>query len=251
MADSCGWGVGGYLDPVLLAEMEAFYSRPIAPTRRVALGRLILPCDPAPGYGGLLLGGVAARYAPELDEDFHDEVLHLMTELERGRRIAQPRLRHRLQEDRVGLQACSHRLLAVGDGVEFSFDEGKGTAAQQVLCATYAASTVPWAVRSPVMDAVRKGFRWQGGLGPSLVAHLSGRGGALSSTAIGDPVGWALGVLDLRGRVGTTAVVPSRKDVQRAFRDRLRTAHPDHGATDDGAAQRIAELTEARRILLG
>jgi hypothetical protein len=242
---------------VLLAEMEAFYSRPIAPTRRVALGRLILPCDPAPGYGGILLGGIAARFAPELDDDWTDEVLHLMTELERGRRIAQPRLRHRLQEDRIGLQSCSHRLLGAGEGVEFSFDEHKGTPAQHVLCAVYAAGTVPWAVRTPVMDTVRKGFRWHGGTGPALIGHLSGRSAGLSGVAIGDPVSWAMGVLDLRdderptGTAGTTAVVPSRRDVQRAFRDRLRTAHPDHGATDDGAAQRIAELTEARRILLG
>ncbi len=232
--------------------MEAFYSRPIAPTRRVALGRLILPCDPPPGYGGILLGGIAARFAPELDEDWYEDVLHLMTELERGRRISQPRVRHRLQEDRVGLQSCSHRLLAVGESIEFSFDDEKGTPAQHVLCAVYAAGTVPWAVRTPVMDAVRKGFRWQGLVGTSLIGHLSGRTSGLSGAAIGDPVGWALGVLDLRGASTTaTAVAPSRKDVQRAFRDRLRDAHPDHGATDDGAAQRIAELTEARRILLG
>lgn len=255
---------------MLLAEMEAFYSRPIAPTRRVALGRLILPVDPPPGYGGILLGGVAARFAPDLDDDWHDDVLHLMTELERGRRIAQPRLRHRLQEDRVGLQSCSHRLLGGGETVDFSFDEHKGTPAQHVLCAIYAAATVPWAVRTPVMDAVRKGFRWQGPIGLSLLGHLSGRTAALSGAAIGDPVGWALGVLDLRGATPTpataatpatataataatpaTAVVPSRKDVQRAFRDRLRDVHPDHGAAGDGAAQRIAELTEARRILLG
>jgi hypothetical protein len=235
---------------VLLAEMEAFYSRPIAPTRRVALGRLILPCDPAPGYGGILLGGVAARFGPELDDDWTDDVLHLMTELERGRRIAQPRVRHRLQEDRVGLQSCSHRLLGVGESVEFSFDDEKGTPAQHVLCAVYAAGNVPWASRTAVMDAVRKGFRWKGLVGPSLLGHLSGRASVLSGSALGDPVGWALGVLDLRDGAAT-AVVPSRRDVQRAFRDRLRDAHPDHGANDDGAAQRIAELTEARRILLG
>jgi hypothetical protein len=38
--------------------------------------------------------------------------------------------------------------------------------------------------------------------------------------------------------------------VQRRFRELLRAAHPDHGAAHDGAAQRIADLTEARRILL-
>ena len=41
-----------------------------------------------------------------------------------------------------------------------------------------------------------------------------------------------------------------RSVVQQAFRDALRDAHPDHGADHDSAAHRIAELSEARRILL-
>jgi len=32
--------------------------------------------------------------------------------------------------------------------------------------------------------------------------------------------------------------------------DELRAAHPDHGGHDEAAASRIAELSEARRILL-
>lgn len=233
---------------MLLAEVEAYFSRPFAPTRRVALGRTDLPFDPVPGFGGLLLGGIAARFGPDLDEDWHADVERLMADLERGRRIAQPRLRHRFQEDRIGLQLCTHRLLSHGEEVDFQLDEHTGTPAQHVLCAAYAAASAPWELRAGVMDAVRKGFRWQSGPGPALVAHLSGRSSGLSGEALGDPVGWALGVLELRqvpsGR-------PSRRDVQRAFRDRLRTAHPDHGAEDTGAAQRIAELSEARRILLG
>ena len=39
---------------MILAELEAYQSRPIAPTRRLALGELNLPCDPAPGFGGIL-----------------------------------------------------------------------------------------------------------------------------------------------------------------------------------------------------
>ena len=46
-----------YPRPVLLAELEIWHSRPIAPTRRVALGRSLLPVDPPPGFGGILLGG--------------------------------------------------------------------------------------------------------------------------------------------------------------------------------------------------
>jgi hypothetical protein len=61
-------------------------------------------------------------------------------------------------------------------------------------------------------------------------------------------VSWALSLLDLRG---ADALVPTRKDIQQAYRIQLRAAHPDHGADELGAAGRIAELSEARRILLG
>ena len=44
--------------------------------------------------------------------------------------------------------------------------------------------------------------------------------------------------------------LPSSKEVRSRFRELLMDAHPDHGATTSGAAQRIADLTEARRILL-
>ncbi len=38
---------------MLLAELEVFHSRPIAPTRRVAIGVAVLPTAPPPGFGGL------------------------------------------------------------------------------------------------------------------------------------------------------------------------------------------------------
>lgn len=232
---------------MLLAELETFLSRPIAPTRRVALGQLELPCDPAPGFGGILLGGVAARFGADIDEDFHDEVLHLMSELEHGNRIAQPRLRHRLQEDRIGLQRCTHRLVGHGESLEFDFDEEHGTPAQHVLCAVYAAGRVARSARSTVMDTVRKGFAWRGGSDSALIAALAGQGGVTSAGAVADPVAWALELLQLRG----VATLPTRRDIQRAYRSRLRDAHPDHGASDTGAAERIAQLSQARRILLG
>ncbi len=233
---------------MLLAEVETFLSRPVAPTRRVALGRLDLPTDPAPGYGGILLAGIAAAFGPELDEDFSAEARRLALELERGRRISQPRLRHRLQVDRVGLLRSAHRLVADESGsLRFELDDERGTPAQHVLCALYAAGRAAPSVRHAVLDAVRTGLGWGAGPGPALVAHLSGRSAGLSMEALRDPISWALGVLDLRngGRV------PSRRDVQRAFRNQLRDAHPDHGARDDRAAERISELSEARRILLG
>jgi curved DNA-binding protein CbpA len=39
--------------------------------------------------------------------------------------------------------------------------------------------------------------------------------------------------------------------VQKRFRRLVRLAHPDHGGGSVGAAERIAELTEARELLLG
>ena len=70
-----------------------------------------------------------------------------------------------------------------------------------------------------------------------------------SARAFHDPVQWAVDVLGLEILVGSM-VVPPRADVQQRFRDLLREAHPDHGGDTDDAAQRIADLTEARRILL-
>ena len=46
---------------MLLAELEIYHTRPAVPTRRVSLGNLILPTDPAPGFGGLLLGDVTPK----------------------------------------------------------------------------------------------------------------------------------------------------------------------------------------------
>jgi curved DNA-binding protein CbpA len=60
-------------------------------------------------------------------------------------------------------------------------------------------------------------------------------------------VGWAIDVLDLRNGNGAR---PDRKAVQGRFRDLVRRAHPDHGGDTAAAAARLAELAEARRILL-
>ena len=45
---------------MLLAELEVWHTRPAVPTRRIALGHMVLPVDPAPGFGGLLLGSIVA-----------------------------------------------------------------------------------------------------------------------------------------------------------------------------------------------
>lgn len=234
---------------MILAELELFLSRPIAPTRRVALGSSKLPVDPGPGFGGVLLGGVVARFAPRLDDEMFEEVGWLAAEVCQGRRIPQPRLRHRFQVDRVGLQRSRHRLVGVGETVRFDFDEERGTAAQHVLCAIYAAGALEEVHRVAVFDAIGRGLRWRGPIGERLIAELTGRGRGVAASAAGDPVRWALDVLAIR-HPERGGVVPERHVVQRAFRDGLRDAHPDHGGDGEAAAERIERLRAARRILL-
>ena len=74
----------------VLAEIEIFHSRSVAPTRRVALGHRELPVDPEPGFGGVLLAGIVAQFSPDLDADLYDDLLVLMRQVERGQRILRP-----------------------------------------------------------------------------------------------------------------------------------------------------------------
>jgi hypothetical protein len=232
---------------VILAELEVFHSRAIAPTRRVAIGDRNLPVTPAPGFGGILLGGVVAAHMPVLDPDLFDDLDRLTRQLEAGYRIPQPRLRHRLQTDRIGLQRSVHRLVGRGEELAFELDD-KGAPAHHILAAVYAAGELPLGPRNRVMEAIRKAMRWGGAIDGSLVAHLSGLASYhdWSVDAHRDPVGWALAVLDL----GASRERPGRRAIQRRFRDLVREAHPDHGGDRSEAAGRLTELSEARRILL-
>lgn len=235
---------------MILAELEVFHSRPIAPTRRVALGRSQLPVSPAPGFGGILLGGIVAGHMVELDPELFDDLHRLTLQLQDGHRIPQPRLRHRFQTDRIGLTRSVHRLVGEGEDLAFEF-EAKGAAAQHILAAVYAAGRLPLVTRGRVLEAIRLAMRWVGPLDGGFVAHVSGldRSRQWSARAFHDPVQWAIEVLGL-GDSDDELAVPDRAEVQRRFRDLLREAHPDHGGATDDAPHRIAELSEARRILL-
>jgi len=232
-----------------LAELAIYHSRPFAPTRRLALAPSHLPVDPAPGPGGVLLGGIVAHHRDELDEESAQSFLRLTLQLQEGQRIIQPRLRNRFQDDRHGLTRSRAVLRRDGSGLTIDF-ENKGTGLQLMLGAAYHAGQMAPGPRRAVMDAIRKGLRWRGPLDRRLYAHLSGLDGGREWTAdvYEDPVRWALRILgmDAPGE----ADLPDRRVVQRRFRDALRAAHPDHGGASDGAAQRINDLTEARRILL-
>lgn len=233
---------------MILAELEVFHSRPIAPTRRVALGDSNLPLDPHPGPGAVLLGAVMAAHVGALPDELLDDLDRLMLDVEAGRRIAQPRLRHRFQADRVGLQRSVHRLVGRGERLSLDLDD-RGAPVQQALAAVYAVGEMLPSQRRPVMDVVRRGARWSGDVDQLLLAHLAGRSDARSWVGVsGDPLVWALGIFGLDPQSDGDEL--DRRDIQRRFRQLLRDAHPDHGGASEHAARRIAELAEARRILL-
>jgi len=229
---------------VLLAEVEIWHTRPLTPTRRVSLGHLVLPCDPAPGFGGLLLGAVIARHIIDVDDDVIPDTQRLLTQVQNGDRVPQPRLRHRFQVDRQGMARSVHRLVGDGDDYSFEFDT-QGSAMSQVLGSIYALERLNPATRLLLGPVLTKAMTWRGPLGSAFVSHLVGSK-ASTMRSMGDPRAWALELLGFP--VGTTK--PSSKEVKAKFRDRLREAHPDHGGDEMKAAVSIDDLGEARRILL-
>ena len=178
--------------------------------------------------------------------------MELVHELEQGRPVAQPRLRHRLQRDRVGLTRSRQRLYGPdGSGaierLICEFDGARATASQLVLGSAYAAGLAGPAVRTEALRAARRGLAWRGDVGPALFAYLAaGQRASRPALAVADPVGWALEVLGFDREVEP----PEQAAVRQGFREALRAAHPDLGAAETEAADRIAELSEARRILL-
>lgn len=237
---------------MLLAELEVFHTKPIQPTRRLALGNLALPVEPAPGFGGVLLGGVVAAHIERVDPDLLGDLHRLVHEVRQGQRIVQPRLRHRYQVDRVGMASSVHRLVGAGETISFEFAPG-GTPLVQILGAVYATERMAPEPRHVITGVLHKAMRWRGPIGPALISHLTGVSGvqAESMHALADPTAWALGVLglDAAGAAGAKPERPDRKAVLTRFRTRLREVHPDHGGDEREASQRIRELTEARRIL--
>lgn len=236
---------------MILAELEIYHSRPIAPTRRVSIGHAVLPVEDSPGFGGLLLGGIVARYSKMLDADMLEELEVLSYQAEQGQRIPQPRMRHRLQTDRIGLSRSVHRLERLPNNrLHLNFEEKHEAPPQYVLAAVYSAGRLDAGVRSDVMKVIRRAIGWQGDVTNDdvLLSHLSASYSryALSSSSQADPLKWALEVIGLDAE----DAVPDEKALRKLIRGQLRDAHPDVTGDHEDAADRIAELTEARRILL-
>ncbi len=230
---------------MLLAEFEVRHSRAIAPTRRVALGNSSLPLDSEPAWGLVLLAGVVAEAArwPGVNDDAIEDFCDLLDDLESRGGVPQPRLRHRLQQDVIGLDRSTHRLWLDGESVHFEFDD-HGRAVPQLLAAAYAANGFPSTGRARCFAALRKALVWDGPLDDRFVASMTGVSAPRAGRRVASAT-WALQVFGLSARdeVG-------RKVVSERFRDLVWAAHPDHGGDERSAGDRMVELTEARRVLL-
>ena len=229
----------------VLAEVEFWHSRPITPTRRLSLGGLNLPIDPTPGLGGILLGAIVAAHAGNVHEDLIPDVHRLISQIEQGERIVQPRLRHRFQADRHGLARSVHRMIGENDSIRFEFSEG-GTPLQHVLGAVYVLERLDPTIRKKLAPLLLKAMKWRGPLNQTFVAYLAGSN-ASTIAAMADPRAWALEMLGFPP--GT--VKPSKREIQVRFRESLRDVHPDHGGDSRTASSNINDLSEARRVLLG
>lgn len=228
---------------MLLAELEIFHSRPTQPTRRIALGHMVLPVDPAPGFGGLLIGAVIAQHLDGVSDDYIPDIHHLLNEVEAGQRVVQPRLRHRFQIDRHGLSHSSHRLIGDGDDISFDFAT-TGTDLAQVLGAIYAVERLAPEHRRLIAPVMQKAARWRGPIGATMIAYFAGSQ-TTTLEALADPGGWAMQLLGFE----LGGPKPAKNAVTKAFRTKMRNVHPDHGGEEVDAAKAMSDLAEARRIL--
>ncbi|MEL7210834.1 MAG: hypothetical protein AAGK32_21800, partial [Actinomycetota bacterium] len=155
----------------------------------------------------------------------------------------------RFQTDQVGLTVSLQRLVAIDGALAFDFEDDLGRPVQLALGAVYAAASLPATARPPIFEAIRSALVWGQAVDSRFISMVMGGRSAdlVDLRAWNDPVAWAMEVLEIDGDPSDGA---NKRLVQRRFRTLLRAAHPDHGGETDEAAARIADLSEARRILL-
>jgi hypothetical protein len=216
----------------VLAELTFFHSRPIAPTRRIALGQRNL----AGAAGVLLLAGVASRYGRMLSLDDEMAVEGLLASVVADAPITQPQMRHRLQNDTVGLTRSRHRLF---DGGRFAFAEPAASPVQHVLAVIYSTAALE-DNREQALRTLTAALAWQGPVDASFLDAIDGHDGL-----VGDSITWAQTVFGFDPDLDL-----NEREIRRRFRVLVSKAHPDVGGCSEGAAGRITALTEATRLLV-
>jgi hypothetical protein len=248
---------------VLLAELNVRHTRRHMPTRRVALGDTYLPLSGA-ASGAVLLGAVVAEHLEALDEEQRDLLPRLVHDARDGLLVPRIALRYRLQTDTHGLDRSRHRIVSEPGtstrpaAVILELDRhAAGT--PQLIGAVMAAAALPPTPRRTALRAIEAAIAspslpegliirrlYEGVPGLQPFAPRAGTG-AEDERWRGVPSErrWAMEVLGLGAGMDV-----ERSDVQARFRRLVRLAHPDHGAARDGAAERLAELRDARETLL-
>jgi hypothetical protein len=249
---------------MLLAELTVRHTRRHMPTRRVALGDRLLPTA-HPGYGPLLLACVAATTVDGLDEEQTEALRVLLREARQGLAVPKRALRFRLQTDTEGLAWSRHRLLGENSGLVAELDVHGLHPVPQILGAVMAAADMAPYPRQLCLRAIDTAIRRPGvlpeGITARWVTHVQQSAFDFISAPAGAPKGkgrvvdvWWGVPADLRWAMEVfgfpPGTDPQRDEILRRFRRLVRMAHPDHGAAHGGAAERIVELGEARRVLL-
>jgi hypothetical protein len=250
---------------MLLAELTVRHTRRHMPTRRVALGDRVLPTA-HPGYGPILLACLAATTVGGLDEEQAEAFLPFLREARNGLAVPRRALRFRLQVDTEGLAYSRHRLLGEGSGLVAELDVHGHHPVPQLLGAVMAAADLASYPRQLALRAIEGAIERPGilpdGITARWVTHVqqtapgpfsSGPGAAAPGKGRAADVWWGVPAerrwaMEVLGFAADSS--PEREDVLRRFRRLVRLAHPDHGAAHGGAAERIVELGEARRVLL-
>lgn len=248
---------------MLLAELNVRHTRRHMPTRRVALGDVYLPTS-GPAYGATLLGAVVSEFMGEIDEEERELLPRLLHDAREGLSVPRIALRYRLQTDTHGLDRSRHRILAeatTDDVPQIVLElDRHGRGDPQVIGVIMAAAALPPSARSIGMRAIDEALRR-----PMLPLGMKVRRLVFGAPDLRQPIPgapvsfdhevlwqgvpaerrWAMEVLGL-----DAGMEVDRRDVQARFRRLVRLAHPDQGAAHERAAERLAELAEARELLL-
>ena len=242
---------------MVLAELLVRHTRRHMPVRRVAVERAHLPTG-GPAHGAVLLGAVVAEFLPELEAEQAEALPRVLHEARSGLGVPRLALRFRLQIDTHGLDGSRHRLVGEGGRTVLELDR-HARPDPQVLGAVMAAAALPGSARDVALRAIGRAVARPvlpdgiavrrlllgvpGVLPPPMPA--GDRSGVGAWFGVSADQRWAMEVFGL-----TAGARLERADVQARFRRLVRQAHPDHGAVPVGAAERLAELTEARTLLL-
>ncbi len=244
------------------AELLVRHTRRTMPTRRVALGTAFLPMSGL-AHGALLLGAVVHHNLHSLDEEQIDLLPALLHRAAGGLEVPGIALWFRMQTDTQGLDRSRHRVVEE-NGVTLVELDVHGSAPPQIVGAIMGAAQLPPTPRVAALTAIDQAingrFRYPRGV---LIRRLAeglapetpwAPGVTWKQGSPAREVGWQGIASDLRWAMQILGYAASdeleRDLVNKRFRTMLRDAHPDSGGKRDIAADRIAELSEARDLLL-